>query len=650
MQWPTPQDFNEALQNPHLSFSDPDLAKGKPAVNVWGLPTPATGAFASVYKLVESDRHWAVRCFLRPPEDLQPRYEALTDYLGRKRPQHTVFFRFLPQGIKIRTNWFPILKMAWLDGLSLETFISNNISNQTTVSNLAAAFRSAVADLNGNGIAHGDLQHGNIIIQQNGLRLVDYDGMFVPPLAGRGSNELGHPNYQHPFRRATHFGPFLDNFSSHVIYGSLLCLSMDPELWKRLAGGDECLIFRKPDFANPLCSYAFSALEHHSFENIRTIGRHLRALLSVPPEDIPMLGGPLPATNDLEELPPPDELAAPSAIDTPVPSINNVVRAWPRREYYEQAVLQPSMFFKDREIKRSQYTFEHGAGKFGVVFRLHNNVRPIAVKCFFKEQTDRQTRYDSLKRALKEGAGKGFLLDVDYDEHAISYSGSTYPVLKMDWAPGMTLDRFFQELLGKKTGGTKSAVLQSALQKMDKVIYQYRMMVQSLYAAGIAHGDLSHTNIIVSPEGNVKLIDYDGMFVPAIRHLDAAEFGESIYQHPGRTLKHFGPDMDNFAAWILDTALTILRTYPDAYLGNWTALMSAARSGLGPGINCVYNSHLDASFEVVPTAEIMARNQLIEKMAQMPFQNVPRLIPDFSSNLLKRNAILEQANKILVLK
>ena len=39
-------------------------------------------------------------------------------------------------------------------------------------------------------IAHGDLQHGNIIVQDDGtIRLVDYDGCYVPELAGLKSNE-----------------------------------------------------------------------------------------------------------------------------------------------------------------------------------------------------------------------------------------------------------------------------------------------------------------------------------------------------------------------------------------------------------------------------------------------------------------------------
>ncbi len=35
------------------------------------------------------------------------------------------------------------------------------------------------------GLAHGDLQNGNALVDKTQLRLVDYDGMFVPAMGGR---------------------------------------------------------------------------------------------------------------------------------------------------------------------------------------------------------------------------------------------------------------------------------------------------------------------------------------------------------------------------------------------------------------------------------------------------------------------------------
>ena len=45
MSWPLSQDYNEAIQNPATSLGEPDLKKGEPAVNSFGLPIPRSGNY-----------------------------------------------------------------------------------------------------------------------------------------------------------------------------------------------------------------------------------------------------------------------------------------------------------------------------------------------------------------------------------------------------------------------------------------------------------------------------------------------------------------------------------------------------------------------------------------------------------------------------
>ena len=49
--WPLPQDFNEAVQNPAAVFSDPDLRDGATAAGPHGLPLPHSGNYADVYRV-----------------------------------------------------------------------------------------------------------------------------------------------------------------------------------------------------------------------------------------------------------------------------------------------------------------------------------------------------------------------------------------------------------------------------------------------------------------------------------------------------------------------------------------------------------------------------------------------------------------------
>ena len=88
------------------------------------------------------------------------------------------------------------------------------------------------------------------------LRLLDYDGAWIPSLATLPPGELGHPSYQRPGRA---YNSAMDRFPALVIYTALRVLATAPELWYRLDNGDN-LLFRREDFADPSSSRTFALL------------------------------------------------------------------------------------------------------------------------------------------------------------------------------------------------------------------------------------------------------------------------------------------------------------------------------------------------------------------------------------------------------
>ncbi|MBI3861612.1 MAG: hypothetical protein HY290_06925 [Planctomycetia bacterium] len=289
MTWPTPQDYNEAIQNPRFCFSDDELRAGTPALTPLGLPKPISGAFASVYQMNCASRRWAVRCFLREVSDQQSRYQAISAVLRQADLACTVGFEFLAQGIRIRGRWFPILKMEWIEGEPLNTYIERHLNNPAALRSLAGQWRETLTALRKHEIAHGDLQHGNVLVSKGQIRLIDYDGMYVPALKGYASHEEGHRNYQHPLRTGGDFGPHLDAFSGWVVLLSLAALGVDPRLWQRLNAGDECLLFRRDDFENPSRSAAFQAILAARTPELRSIARQLKSFLALPAAQVPAL-------------------------------------------------------------------------------------------------------------------------------------------------------------------------------------------------------------------------------------------------------------------------------------------------------------------------------------------------------------------------
>ena len=301
MSWPTPQDYNEAIQSPALCFKDSDLVRGEIELTPMGIPKAITGAFASVYKVNTADGDWAVRCFLTDRPDQKTRYETISKYVLMDNLKYTVEFHYLEEGIKVRSQWYPILKMNWVYGQTLEHFLMDSYRDSEALSELRDEFSELAKGLDDVGMAHGDLQHGNMILDKNGsgITLVDYDAMFVPDLLGKAALELGHPNYQHPDRAAGDYDTTVDNFSCWLIHHSLSIVALDPDLFKYFDGGDECILFRRKDLADPENSPLFEALFNHDNEEIQAYARTILRMLWALPNQVPELHHP----EELSRLP-----------------------------------------------------------------------------------------------------------------------------------------------------------------------------------------------------------------------------------------------------------------------------------------------------------------------------------------------------------
>ena len=289
MAWPGITDFSEAVQNPHVCFRGTELESGLLAVNQRGMPLVFSGAFACVYSVEAAGRKFAVRCFTREVSDQQSRYNQLSEYLINVLPPSFVDFEYLEQGINLKGDWYPIVRMEWVEGESLSSFVNANLHDPDTLLRVAAQWRGGpCASLRGLRIAHNDLQHGNVMVQADGrIRLVDYDGMFLPQFRGERSPELGHKNYQHPQRTADDYDAYVDNFPSVVVYLSLLALADDPGLWSYF--NDDNLIFTRDDYGDPANSELFSRLKRSSDETVAKLAESLEECCAMPVADVPDL-------------------------------------------------------------------------------------------------------------------------------------------------------------------------------------------------------------------------------------------------------------------------------------------------------------------------------------------------------------------------
>jgi predicted Ser/Thr protein kinase len=286
--WPSARYFTEAIQCPSVCFSHPVLRTTLPAVDRLGMPLVTSGQFAYVYKLKSTNGSgdFAVRCFRGYLGDRDQRYRAILEHLWASPVSYLSEFSYAPEGILVGGNRFPILFMKWIEGPTLDLYIREMLHRREVLLHLSEEWLRLLTALEASGIAHGDLQHGNIIVEHGQLRLVDHDGIFVPKMGAWTASEIGHQHYQHPLRGAQHFDENLDRFSSLVIYLSLLALAEQPGLWQEYH--DENLLFTKADFADPEASTLFQKIRGIGPEHARLADALAGAAVG-PPENVPSL-------------------------------------------------------------------------------------------------------------------------------------------------------------------------------------------------------------------------------------------------------------------------------------------------------------------------------------------------------------------------
>ena len=275
--FPAAGDYYKAVQAPSRCFSVPKL---QAAEFVWDSlgPTLARGSSAVVFQASVEGRPQALRCYIREDASSRDRYSALDAYLaGRHLSPYVSGTTWLDGAITVNRSPWPVLTMDWIDGRTLNEYVDFLVtgSNAAALTTLAGRWRELVALLQRSEFAHGDLQHGNVMVDQDGqLRLVDFDGVWIPQLAGQSPpTEFGHPNYQHPLHH--NWDRWLDTFSALVIYTSLVALSKDPGLWLALYNSKN-LLFAKTDFFPPFKTEAWKQLAALGDPQVDELARKLQ--------------------------------------------------------------------------------------------------------------------------------------------------------------------------------------------------------------------------------------------------------------------------------------------------------------------------------------------------------------------------------------
>lgn len=289
MNYPSLEQYNQALQHPEFALIDPNLKTGKITTTGLGLPLALCGGFALTYTLNANSHKYAIRCFHKNSRNLEQRYGVISNKLKLLRSIYFVDFEFQSNGIRINNNTYPIVKMAWADGQTMGEFVESNYREKSKLSALITALRSLGLYLENQKIAHGDIQPGNVMVSAGGQRiqLIDYDGMYVDGLQTFGSSEIGHKNFQHPLRNNDVWDTSLDRFSLISLNIALRALIDNPTLWKTTQSDGDSFLFRANDYLNPDQSIVFGQVSN--LTNIKDELRNFKLICRSSYQNIPSL-------------------------------------------------------------------------------------------------------------------------------------------------------------------------------------------------------------------------------------------------------------------------------------------------------------------------------------------------------------------------
>ncbi len=215
------------------------------------------------------------------------------------------------------------------------------------------------------------------------------------------------------------------------------------------------------------------------------------------------------------------------------------------------------------------------SGNFAVVFKMKDikTGKFHALKCFTKEQEGRGEAYHQIAEELKN-VESPYIISIRYFDKELfvdtdQTTETEFPVLLMDWVEGTTLDKqlkYWASCLHNAEEKQNAGECLFCLYELESIAYNFCCLARWLLAQPFAHGDLKPDNILVKQNGNLVLVDYDGMYVHAMKGQKANELGSSNFRHPLRKEDDFNEHIDDFSIVNILLSLKAISLNPSLFI------------------------------------------------------------------------------------
>jgi serine/threonine protein kinase len=231
---------------------------------------------------------------------------------------------------------------------------------------------------------------------------------------------------------------------------------------------------------------------------------------------------------------------------------------WPTAVDYTGAAQDPERCFVDPRLQRAVFQENRmgmpvvRSGQMAAVMPVQIDGNRYALR-LFTTPVDHGARYRAVNHHLA-ARPTAPLVHAEWIDEAVAVGDGVYPAVLMPWIDGMLLSSYVEALVEEGRAG-----------ELRDLAAAWVHLVGSLRAAGVIHGDLQHGNVMVGTDGMLRLVDYDGVWVPGMQ-TTLKEAGQPNYQHPQRAeVPEVVAEADTFAAFVIYVSLLAVAADPDLW-------------------------------------------------------------------------------------
>lgn len=257
MALPTKDEISQAIEKTS-SLSVPQLEGFLPINGILG-PESYAGGFCIVFPFQKRNAKKAVRVWHQEIGKIKQRYNLISPDIHKYGAPYLCDVEFIEKALVVDRTLIDVMVMDWVEGQPLKKYLQSIIESneldskkKSRLSDLAKKLLDMFEYFHQLHFSHGDLQHDNILITENGeIKVIDYDCFYTPALGlNFYQTTSGYKGYQHPSRFNNHIisNEKVDYFSELIIYLSIIAISEDLELWEIAKDSDFSFLFSEQDF------------------------------------------------------------------------------------------------------------------------------------------------------------------------------------------------------------------------------------------------------------------------------------------------------------------------------------------------------------------------------------------------------------------